>query len=117
MKINPKHFMLAIILSAVVLCGQINNPKVTSLTGTSASIGGSLLAAAGTCTSGTATVTGARAGMQAQATPSDGTNIAAQGTVITATVTANDTVTVNVCGLLAVTPTAKTYSVTVNNGL
>jgi len=80
------------------------------MSGTTGSIGGGLLTA-GACTSGTVTVTGATVGMPAIATPSDGTNIAGVGTVITATVTSTNTVTVSVCALLSVTPAAKTYSV------
>ena len=82
------------------------------LTGTTGSIGGSALLA-GACASGTATVTGASTGMPAIAAPSDGTNISALGTSISATVTSSNTVTVNVCALLAVTPTAKNYNVRV----
>jgi hypothetical protein len=82
------------------------------VSGTTVSIGGGALLA-GACASGTATVTGAAVGMPAIATPSDGTNIPALGTSISATVTATNTVTVNVCALLALTPTAKTYSVRV----
>jgi len=82
------------------------------MTGTTGAIGGGALLA-GACASGTATVTGAAVGMPTIATPSDGTNIAALGTSITATVTATNTVTVNVCALLALTPTSKAYSVRV----
>lgn len=82
------------------------------MSGTTVSIGGGALLA-GACASGTATVTGAVVGMPAIATPSDGTNIPALGTSISATVTATNTVTVNVCALLALTPSAKTYSVRV----
>jgi hypothetical protein len=82
------------------------------MSGTTGSIGGGALLA-GACASGTATVTGATTGMPAVASPSDGTNIAALGTSISATVTSASTVTVNVCALLALTPTAKTYTVRV----
>jgi hypothetical protein len=82
------------------------------MSGTTVSIGGGALLA-GACASGTATVTGATVGMPAIATPSDGTNIPALGTSISATVTATNTVTVNVCALLALTPAAKSYSVRV----
>jgi hypothetical protein len=80
------------------------------MSGTTGSIGGSLLAL-GSCSSGTATVTGAVVGMPAVATPSDGTNIAGLGVVITATVTSSNTVTVNVCALVSLTPASKTYTV------
>lgn len=82
------------------------------MTGTTGSIGGGALLA-GACANGTATVTGAATGMPAMATPSDGTNIAGIGASITATVTSSNTVTVSVCALIALTPTAKTYNVRV----
>jgi hypothetical protein len=80
------------------------------MSGTTGSIGGSLIVLGG-CSSGTATVTGATVGMPAVATPSDGTNIAGLGVVITATVTSSNTVTVNVCALVSLTPASKTYTV------
>lgn len=79
------------------------------LSGTTGSIGGSLLVA--TCTSGTVTITGAAVGMVAVTNPSanPGTNIQWQ-----AYVSAANTVTVNVCTSgLTLTPTATTYRVRV----
>jgi len=82
------------------------------MSGTTGSIGGSLLAA-GASASGTATVTGATVGMVCTAQPSDGTNIYALGANIGCTVTATNTVTVNVVAIVTLTPVAKTYNVRV----
>jgi hypothetical protein len=85
---------------------------VGPLTGTTGSIGGGALLA-GTTTSGTATVTGATVGMTCIAQANDGTNVVALGGQVGCTVTATNTVTVNVSALVALTPPAKTYSVRV----
>ena len=87
-------------------------PAPLILSGTTGSIGGSILAV-GASASGTATVTGATVGMVCTAQPSDGTNIYALGANIGCTVTATNTVTVNVVAIVALTPVAKTYSVRV----
>lgn len=80
------------------------------LSGTTGSIGGSPLLA-GTCATGTATITGAVVGHTVGVSTSDGT--AYNGlTDVSATVTATNTVTVNICAIAAVTPTALTYNVT-----
>lgn len=83
------------------------------LSGTTASMGGSLLTLGGASTSGTATVTGATIGMPCTAQPSDGTNMWVLGVAVGCTVTSSNTVTVNLNSLLTVTPAAKTYSVRV----
>lgn len=89
---------------------QIGAAKPT-LYGTTGSIGGGLLTV-GSCASGTATVTGATIGMTVTTpTPTDGTNMASLGAGTYGVVTASNTVTVNVCALIALTPTAKTYNV------
>lgn len=86
-------------------------PLVAQLSGTSASIGGSLLTGAGSCATGTASVTGAVVGHTVGVSTSDGT--AYNGlTDVSATVTSTNTVTVSVCAIAAVTPAAKTYNVT-----
>jgi hypothetical protein len=82
------------------------------LTGTTGSIGGGALLV-GASASGTATVTGATTGMVCDAAASDGTNMAALGAVVICTVTASNTVTVNVVAIIALTPSAKTYNVRV----
>lgn len=81
------------------------------LKGTTGSIGGGLLTA-GACATGTATVTGATTAMttnlpQPATYPGDGFEIYSY-------VSASNTVTVKVCALVALTPTASTYSVSVN---
>lgn len=82
------------------------------LTGTSASIGGGLLTA-GTCATGTATVTGATTSMTA--TLPQPTTYPGDGFEIYAYISAADTVTIKVCALVALTPTASTYLVKVIN--
>lgn len=87
----------------------------TILSGTSGSIGGSLLVA-GACSSGTVTVTGATTGMFAGASPAGGvdpTNGGTLGVSIDARVSSTNTVTVSVCSPIAGTPTASTYNVRV----
>lgn len=81
----------------------------SALSGTSASIGGGLLAA-GACASATVTVTGATTTMSAVATP---VTYPGNGNFWSAQVTAVDTVTVRVCAILLGTPTASTYNVRV----
>ena len=85
----------------------------TPLRGVTGSIGGSLLAA-GACTGGTATVTGATTSMAASASPvADPDPALSTGVVWDAFVSSANTVTVRVCGLAAVTPNATTYQVAV----
>ena len=101
------------IASGVPVCGN-SMPTIPAayLSGTTGNIGGSLLLLGGT-SSGTATVTGASAGMPCIASPSDGTNIVGLGLSVGCTVTASNTVTVNIVAFVSVTPTAKPYSVRV----
>lgn len=80
------------------------------LSGVSGSIGGSPLTA-GNCASGTVTVTGAVVGHTVGVSASDGTLPNALAT-LSASVTATNTVSVQVCAIAAVTPTSKTYNVT-----
>lgn len=82
-----------------------------SIGGITGSIGGGALLL-GNCASGTATVTGATAGQVVKANTSDGTFIGGAFNVL-ADVTSSNTVTVNVCAVVAGTPTAKSYSVKV----
>jgi hypothetical protein len=82
------------------------------LTGTTSSIGGGALLV-GASASGTATVTGATTGMVCDAQASDGTNMSALGAAVFCTVTASNTVTVNVVAIIALTPSSKTYNVRV----
>lgn len=84
------------------------------LSGITGSIGGGLLAAGG-CSSGTVTITGATTSMAAIASPSadpqgGSLNI---GLSIYAYVSAANVVTVRVCALVASTPVATTYNVKV----
>lgn len=81
----------------------------TQMSGTTGNIGGGLLVALG-CSSGTATVTGAAVGMPVSVSPS---GAATTGSFFYGWVSSANTVTVNVCALVAVTPTAQPYNVVV----
>jgi hypothetical protein len=83
----------------------------TVLAGSTASIGGSALAAGG-CATGTASVSGATVGSPVAVAAADGSLPAALVT-LSAAVTSSNTVTVQVCAIAAVTPAAKTYNVRV----
>jgi hypothetical protein len=77
------------------------------LSGTTGTIGGSALAV-GACASGTATVTGATAGMGVVLGTYPGDSFRAAGYV-----SATNTVTVKICAYVAATPTAQTYTIRV----
>lgn len=94
----------------VTASGACTGGLLSTLKGTSASIGGGLLTA-GTCASGTATVTGATTAMTT--TLPIGATYPGDGFEIYSYVSAANTVTVKVCALVALTPTATTYSVAV----
>jgi len=79
------------------------------LSGISGSIGGGVLTA-GTCSSGTASVTGATTSMVAEADPN---TYPGDGIIWDAQVTAGGTVTVKVCAIVALTPTSSTYNIRV----
>jgi len=83
------------------------------LIGTTSAIGGGALTP-GACAAGTATVTGARSTMVATASPSaDPDSVLSTGIAFYAFVSSNDTVTVRVCAIVAVTPASVTYNVRV----
>jgi hypothetical protein len=90
---------------------EVINPQTTksALTGTTGSIGGSALSA-GTCTSGTAAVTGAAVGHPVSVSSSDG-SLPNGLIVLSAALTNSNVVTVQLCAVAAVTPTANTYNV------
>lgn len=77
--------------------------------GSTASLGGGLLAAGG-CSTVNTTVTGATTSMAAVATP---TTFPGNGNTWMARVSAADTVTVYLCAMVLGTPTASTYNVRV----
>lgn len=97
--------------NGAMVCGTTSS-TTSYLSGTTGSIGGSLLLV-GASASGTATVSGAAVGMPCVATPSDGTNIAGVGGDIICTVTSANTATVNVVAIISLTPASKTYNVRV----
>jgi len=80
------------------------------LSGTTKTIGGSALTP-GTCAMGTATVPGATVGHTVGVAATDGT-LPNPLVVLSAAVTAANTVSIQVCAISAVTPVAKSYNVT-----
>lgn len=79
------------------------------LVGTTGSIGGSALLA-GNCATGTVGVTGSVQGRPVNVSAADGTLPNALAT-LSAAVTSAGTITVQICAIAAVTPSAKTYNV------
>jgi hypothetical protein len=94
----------------VDLDGRISAAS-SDLEGTTASLGGSSIAA-GATVSGTVTLTGAVVGQKVAVSASDG-SLPNPLIVLSAAVTAANTVTVQLAAIATVTPTAKTYNVTV----
>lgn len=84
-------------------------PASGIMNGLTGSIGGGLLSA-GACASGTASVTGAVVGQVATANPN---TYPGDGAEWEAYVSGSSTVTVKVCAIVALTPTASTYNVRV----
>ncbi len=80
-----------------------------TLTGTTSSIGGALVSA-GSCAAGTASVNGAAVGHPVSVSASDGT-LPNPLVILSAAVTASDTITVQLCAVADVTPSANTYNV------
>jgi hypothetical protein len=133
LQLHLKTFTVPITTSSLIISTLTSGPPfsvlstapVTNLTsqfaqgliftGTTGSIGGSPLNA-GQCTSGTATVPGALTSMTAVASPSSNPLADANhGLAIWAYVSATNTVTVEVCAIIAqTTPTQTTYNVRVS---
>ena len=90
---------------------QLLNPQTTksTLTGTTGNIGGTSLSA-GSCTSGTASVTGAVVGHPVSVSASDG-SLPSGLIVLSAAVTTSNVVTVQLCAVASVTPVSNTYNV------
>lgn len=86
---------------------------IESLAGVTGSIGGAALTA-GTCISGKAPVPGAVIGEPVLVSATDG-SLPSGRTILSAAVTAKDTVTVQICGVAPVTPAVKKYNVHVVN--
>lgn len=99
------------LLSAILLLASeiTQGVSLAPLTGVTASIGGSALLA-GACASGTVAVANSTTSMAVVATPS---TYPGDGNLWLAYVSTNGTVTVKVCAILALTPTATTYAVRV----
>jgi hypothetical protein len=92
---------------------ELLNPQTLQvLPGTTGSIGGSLIAA-GTCAVGTTSVTNATVGHPVSVSASDGT-LPNPLVILSAAVTATNTVTVQLCAVADVTPLAKTFNVVVH---
>jgi len=96
-------------LTLCIFLGQMSSTVSPGIIGTTASIGGGALLVAG-CTSGTITVAGAAAGMGVVVAPN---TYPGDGTFWYGYVSSANTVTVKVCVVLALTPTASTYTVRV----
>lgn len=79
------------------------------LTGTTSAIGGGLLSA-GVCASGTVAVANSTTSMVVGVSPN---TYPGDGTIMYGYVSTNGTVTVKVCGIVAVTPASSTYNVRV----
>lgn len=104
-------YALTATTGGVASWAAVGSPVLRGVTG---SIGGGALAA-GQCATGNATVTGATTAMAASASPSaDPDPSLSTGVVWDAFVASANTVTVRVCGLVIVTPSATTYQVAVN---
>lgn len=88
---------------------RIANVSVKPLSGTTGSIGGGALVA-GQCTSGTVSVTNSTTSMSVIATPA---TYPGDGAEWEGYVSSAGTVTVKVCAIVALTPTASTYNVRV----
>jgi hypothetical protein len=110
-----KSGVLLLLLAAATVCcaqtywGTDGTWKTPHFTGATLALGGGALTV-GTCTTGTATVTGATTAMTAIASPAANPG-ASMGWY--AFISAANTVTVKVCALLAGTPTSTTYNVKV----
>lgn len=96
--------------NGAMICGS--TALRTTLTCTTGSIGGSLLLL-NNSTSGTCTASGAVAGTPCLASASDGAVMIGLGVEVDCKVTAPNTATVTLYALVAVTPAAKTYNVTI----
>jgi hypothetical protein len=79
------------------------------MTATTPSIGGAALLA-GVCATGTVAVPGSTTGMTVTVSPN---TYPGDGSLFYGYVSANGTVTVKVCGIVALTPTAGTYNIRV----
>ena len=101
------------ILRSNVASGAIPTVAGYNFTATTpSSIGGTALTA-GQCASGTVTVSGAAPGMPVSVSTSDGSFLGGAFNV-QASVTSSNTVTINVCAVVAGTPAAKNFIVNVN---
>jgi hypothetical protein len=100
---------LAILLLLVGAFAYAQNCSSVTICATSGSIGGGAVLA-GACTSGTVSVAGSLTGNTVSVSPN---TYPGDGIIWYGYVSANGTVTVKVCAILALTPTASTYNVRV----
>ena len=96
--------------STTTLNGTVSFTNPIFLTATSASVGGSVLAA-GACSSTTTAVTGVTTSMVVHASPN---TYPGDGNYWLAYVSSSGNVTVKVCATIAGTPTASTYNIAAN---
>lgn len=114
---------IAVFYFSLTMCALAQVPAVNSgtatfptsgsvpavLSATTGSIGGGVLTA-GSCASGTVAVANSTTTMTVQVTPN---TYPGDGTLFFGYVSANGTVTVKACAIVALTPTASTYNVRV----
>jgi hypothetical protein len=108
---NPGQGIVISTSGTIYSCYLGTWAAISPMSGTTGSIGGSLLASVGAATTGTITIQGASVGQPCIATASDGTNMLAIGFMVHCDVTTANTVTVTVAALIIGTPTSKTYFV------
>jgi hypothetical protein len=108
---NPGQGIVISTSGTIYSCYLGTWAAITPMTGTTGSIGGSLLASVGATATGTVTIQGAAVGQPCIASTSDGTNMLAIGFAVHCDVTAANTATVTVSALIIGTPASKTYLV------
>lgn len=107
MKRNIIAFLILLLLVAGIAYSQ--SCSSTTICATTTSIGGGALLA-GTCASGTASVTGSSTGNTVSVSPN---TYPGDGIIWYGYVSSAGTVTVKVCSILALTPTSSTYNIRV----
>lgn len=111
MKRNIVAFLIGslVLLFLVAVFAYSQSCSSTTICAASTSIGGGALLA-GTCATGTASVTGANTGNTVSVSPN---TYPGDGIIWYGYVSSAGTVTVKVCSILALTPTSSTYNIRV----
>jgi len=105
----------SLIVLLLLIVGSLWRPSYVTaqalgVTGVSSTITPGILLAGACATASTITVPGARAGMVVVATPTSDLGVS---TVWTPWISANDTVSLRICGLIGLTPAAITWNIRV----